>query len=55
MDGKNVCIKQVPKTRVTHWAECNGRKIPKELKMHLIAQNVPGVVKIYDWFERKSR
>ena len=53
-DLKPVCIKQIPKTRITVWSKLNGRVLPKELKMHLQAQEAPGVVNIYDFYERKS-
>ena len=53
-DRKGICIKQVPKTRITHWATVGSRTIPKEFEMHLRAQKAPGVVQIYDWFERKT-
>jgi serine/threonine protein kinase len=40
--------------RVSAWADFQGRKIPKEFEMHLLAQSVPGVIQIFDWYERKS-
>ena len=55
MDSKPVCIKQVPKTRVTQWAEIEGRQVPKEFLSHIQAATAPGVVQVYDWFERKTR
>ena len=55
MDSKPVCIKQVPKTRVTQWAEIEGRQVPKEFLSHIQAATAQGVVQVYDWFERKTR
>ncbi|CBY12058.1 unnamed protein product [Oikopleura dioica] len=54
-DMTEVCIKQVPKSRVTNFANLEGRRFPLEFVMHVNAAKAShGVVKIYDWFERKT-
>ena len=55
IDFEPICVKQIPKTRISHWIEHDGRSIPRELEMHLQAQTAFGVVKIFDWYERKTR
>ena len=54
-DNFPVCVKQVPKTRICDWGLQDNRKIPKEFQMHLKAQASQGVVKVLDYFERKTR
>jgi len=65
-----VCIKQVPKSRVTNFANLEGRRFPLEFVMHVNAakashgvvkvlifqfvKKLINLIKIYDWFERKT-
>ena len=59
-DSFPVCVKQLPKSRICDWGEEKSgagpaRKIPKEFEMHIQAQSSPGVVRVLDYFERKTR
>ena len=54
-DGLPVCVKQVPKSRISDWGNIEGRKVPKEFEMHLKATKSQGVVQVYDFYERKTR
>lgn len=46
-DGLDVCIKQVPRTRIANYTELNGRKVPLEFAMHIrAASQSRGVVKV---------
>lgn len=53
-DGKVVAIKHVARSKVTEWAELSGRKVPLELKLLSTVQNVDGVIKLLDFFERND-
>ena len=54
-DRLPVCVKQVPKSRISDWGDLRGRKIPKEFEMHIKAQRSQGVVQVLDFYERKTR
>ena len=53
-DGLKVAIKHVSRTRVLAWDTCHGTAVPRELTLLLDVQNVPGVVKILEFYERKD-
>lgn len=54
-DNKVVAIKHVGRNKVTEWAELsNGAKVPLELKLLMKVQNVNGVIKLLDYFERSD-
>lgn len=53
-DGKQVAIKHVARSKVTEWDELSGRKIPLELKLLHSVQNVEGVIKLLDFYERQD-
>ena len=53
-DGVKVAIKHVSRTRVLAWDTCHGTAVPRELTLLLRVQNVPGVVKIFEFYERKD-
>ena len=45
-DGLKICAKQVPKSRIVNWEEHKGRRIPREFKMHFLANEIKGVVQV---------
>jgi len=51
-DSRLVAIKHVARGKVTEWDELNGRRVPLELKLLHSVQNVEGVIKLLDFFER---
>ena len=51
-DGTSVAIKHVAKNKVTEWTHFLGRKVPMELKLLHSVQNVAGVIKLLDFYER---
>jgi len=51
-DGALVAIKHVPRKKILAWDIVNGLKVPQELKLLLDCQNVEGVVKLIDFYER---
>lgn len=54
-DGKVVAIKHVARSKVTEWSEMDGgRKVPLELKLLSTVQNVDGVIKLLDFYERND-
>merc|ERR1712176_66058 len=54
MDGACVAIKHVAKNKVTEWTNLVGKKVPMELKLLNQLQNVEGVIKLLDFFERSD-
>jgi len=54
IDGVSVAIKHVAKNKVTEWTTLVGRKVPMELKLLHSVQNVSGVIKLLDFFERND-
>ena len=54
MDGACVAIKHVAKNKVTEWTTLVGRKVPMELKLLHSVQNVDGVIKLLDFYERND-
>ena len=54
-DGKVVAIKHVARSKVTEWSELEGgRTVPLELKLLSTVQNVDGVIKLLDFYERND-
>ena len=53
-DGLPVAIKHVAKHKVTDWAHLSGHKVPLELKLLHKVQGIPGVIRLYDFFEKKD-
>jgi len=54
IDGAPVAIKHVAKNKVTEWTTFVGRKVPMELKLLHSVQNVDGVIKLLDFYERSD-
>jgi len=54
IDGASVAIKHVAKNKVTEWTTLVGRKVPMELKLLHSVQNVEGVIKLLDFYERND-
>ena len=53
-DGAPVAIKHVAKNKVTEWTTFVGRRVPMELKLLHSVQNVEGVIKLLDFYERSD-
>ena len=54
LDGKPICAKQVPKAKIANWDDYDGRRIPREFKLHILASEIEGVVKVKKlWFAQK--
>jgi len=52
-DGAPIAVKHVPKRRnIKLTSKVNGRKVPSELQWLLDLQDVPGVIKLLDFYER---
>jgi len=51
-DGRAVAIKHVARAKVTEWDELSGRRVPLELKLLHSVQNIDGVIKLLDFYER---
>ena len=51
-DNVPVAIKHVARSKVIAWDTVNGYKVPQELKFLLEVQEVEGVVKVLDFYER---
>jgi len=51
-DNVPVAIKHVARSKVIAWDTVNGYKVPQELKFLLDVQEVEGVVKVLDFYER---
>ena len=58
-DKTPVCIKQVPRERISSFKKIQEKSdskiIPSEFYYHINATKIDNVVRIFDWFERKSR
>lgn len=54
VDTLPVAIKHVYKSKVTEWTTINERRVPLELKLLQKVQTVKGVVRLYDFFERRD-
>ena len=52
--NKTVVIKQVPKIKINSYVNVDGRPVPKEFHIHRIASSIDGVVKAFEWFERRT-
>ena len=53
-DGAPVAIKQVEASKVVAWEEVEGRQVPLELVLLLRLQEVQGVVRLFDFYERRD-
>lgn len=53
-DGESVVIKQVSKAKIHDYVMVDGRPVPKEFHIHRLASNIRGVVKAFEWFERRT-
>ena len=53
-DNLPVAIKRVARHMVTEWADLGGHRVPLELKLLQKVQSVPGVIRLYDFFERRN-
>lgn len=53
-DRRKVAIKQVAHSKVLEWGELGGRRVPQELVLLLKVQDVPGVVNLLDFYERRD-
>ncbi|CAG5107285.1 Oidioi.mRNA.OKI2018_I69.chr1.g3244.t1.cds [Oikopleura dioica] len=53
-DHYKVVAKQIPKAKVFEWGAIGDRVVPTEIEMHFKASSVDGVVKVLDWYERKT-
>lgn len=51
-DNLPVAIKHISKDKVTDWGQINGHDVPLEVCLLRKVQNVPGVIKLLDTFER---
>jgi serine/threonine protein kinase len=53
-DNLPVAIKHVAKEKVTGWdnSNSNGHRLPLEISLLRKVTNVPGVIRLIDWFER---
>lgn len=51
-DGRPVAIKHVARAKVSEWDELSGRRVPLELKLLHSVQNIDGVIKLLDFYER---
>nr|KAG5700854.1 hypothetical protein BaRGS_024240 [Batillaria attramentaria] len=51
-DNHPVAIKHIHKEKVTEWAQINGHDVPMEVCLLRKVQNVMGVIKLLDFFER---
>jgi len=54
VDGKQVAIKHVAKSKVTEWTDFEGRKVPLEFQLLTSVQNVEGVIQLIDFYERSD-
>ena len=53
-DSLPVAIKHVARNKVTEWTQLNGHRVPLELQLLQKVQSVPGVIRLYDFFERRD-
>lgn len=51
-DNLQVAIKHIPKDKVTDWGQISGHRVPLEICLLRKVCNIPGVIKLLDWFER---
>jgi len=53
-DRLPVAIKQMPKSLILEWEVLDGSPVPRELKLLLEVQDVPGIVRVLDFYERRD-
>lgn len=51
-DGLPVAIKHIARSRVTEWVEESGCRLPIEISLLKRASDVPGVIRLVDYFEQ---
>lgn len=51
-DNLNVAIKHIAKDKVTNWGQLNNQRIPLEICLLRKVANIPGVIKVLDYYER---
>ena len=51
-DGLPICAKQVPKAKIANWDQLDGRRVPREFKLHLLASKIDGIVKVRPYLQR---
>ncbi|EFO15014.2 CAMK/PIM protein kinase [Loa loa] len=56
IDGLPVAVKYVSKNNVTGWKKIpnTGKELPVEIVLLMECRNIPGVIQMYDWFERSD-
>ena len=53
-DNHAVAIKHVAKAKIGEWSTLSGRRVPMELRLLVAVQNVPGVIKLLEFYERED-
>jgi len=53
-DGRHVAIKHVSRAKVTEWTIYCSRRVPMELRLLHSVQQVDGVIKLLDFYERSD-
>lgn len=51
-DGLPVAIKHIARSRVTEWVEESGRRLPIEISLLKRSSDVPGIIRLVDYFEQ---
>lgn len=53
-DHLPVAIKHIPREKVTDWGQLNGCTVPLEVCLLRRSANIPGVIKLIDWYEKQT-
>eukprot|EP00091_Calanus_sinicus_P017054 TRINITY_DN36805_c0_g1_i1.p2 TRINITY_DN36805_c0_g1~~TRINITY_DN36805_c0_g1_i1.p2 ORF type:complete len:114 (-),score=17.06 TRINITY_DN36805_c0_g1_i1:178-519(-) len=51
-DGLKVAIKHVAKAKIKEWGHICDDRVPMEVSLLHLLKNIPGIVKLVDYFER---
>lgn len=51
-DGLKVAIKHVAKAKIKEWGHIGDDRVPMEVSLLHLLKNIPGIVKLVDYFER---
>ncbi|XP_013785922.1 serine/threonine-protein kinase pim-1-like [Limulus polyphemus] len=51
-DNAHVAIKRIPKEKVSDWGQINGHRVPIEICLLRKVNNLNGVIRLLDWYER---
>jgi len=51
-DGLKVAIKHVAKAKIKEWGHISDDRVPMEVSLLHLLKNIPGIVKLVDYFER---